>query len=678
MYLVDVIPLGRMIPKDSLSYLSRAPKKFGDFVVVPLGASEVCAFVVGSRDIREVKQDIKQMSLKLKFLKETENRERKNVLSHTLIELIPRLAQFYQISQTQVLARVTPPSLFRDNFYPEKVGWSEKKEKKLIQPKNWKRSLENFIQNLQKQSQNRSIHIIAPTQIEVEDLKERIALCCGKGSVEFLHGGMQKAKRKKVIECIFQSGTPYLVTTPLFFDFPLPGRSEIILTHASSPYYRDTREPFIDFRSTIEAYAYLAQIPLRVLNGFPIDPFLPHWREEKLIVREGEQEETLPLFPQTVLVPYRKRQEEREEDQERLAKILRERERRGEHDFIFQTELFERLKSSVNDGKTLFLYTQRKHFASQLVCADCGTPLTNPRTGAKLILTGDGKTFSFLDPTTGEEVPPYDSCPVCGSWRITPLGIGSERVAHFIETNFPEATILLIDGNHLKKHKILEGTLDKLSNRGGAKVIVGTRRAIPYLRGKSVDEVYIVSTDTLLALPSPAAEKEVYDLLAELERIAPRVFFQTRLYRGERRVIQKQEEGSSEESGIAKLIQQRIQKLVQSQEESARRELYTEDLPLWRGIERKVEAYVSSESTILLRWNCKTENLCNEIWDILKQLRHTTKVSLFKTGRRVYLGLSKHDWNPLSVNREIVPTLQLTRTKGNLLVLELFRVRMDT
>ena len=127
----------------------------------------------------------------------------------------------------------------------------------------------------------------------------------------------------------------------------------------------------------------------------------------------------------------------------------------------------------------------------------------------------------------GERRSAEEMCVVCGGWRLTPLGIGIDRVAEEFRTRFPEIDIFQIDADSTKTVKQISETLQRFKNKPGS-VLLGTESALLHLSDK-VDHVAVASLDSLFALPDFRIQEKILYLLIRLRAAATRsILVQTR------------------------------------------------------------------------------------------------------------------------------------------------------
>lgn len=185
---------------------------------------------------------------------------------------------------------------------------------------------------------------------------------------------------------------------------------------------------------------------------------------------------------------------------------------------------------AAKDGVLLFL--NRKGFAGALACRDCnwvprcpacGVALTYYRAAAKLACRYCGHTSSLPD-----------ACPSCRAARLTAVGEGTERVELEVRRLFPDARIVRLDGETVRR----TGEARRLwaaVDAGAYDVVIGTQ--VLFQRGPlpRMGLVGVIQADSGLHVPDFRAAERTYQRLVDAtEAVKPaaaggRVLVQTTL-----------------------------------------------------------------------------------------------------------------------------------------------------
>jgi primosomal protein N' (replication factor Y) len=153
------------------------------------------------------------------------------------------------------------------------------------------------------------------------------------------------------------------------------------------------------------------------------------------------------------------------------------------------------------ENSHLFIYTVRRGLATMTVCSDCETIVTCASCSAPVVLHASkvsGRNF-FMCHVCGVRRSADEVCKNCGGWRLTPLGIGLDRVEQEIKKLYPNVDVFKIDSDITKTDRQISATLEKFRAKPGS-ILLGTEIASLHLH-ETVDHCAVVSLDSLFALP---------------------------------------------------------------------------------------------------------------------------------------------------------------------------------
>lgn len=200
------------------------------------------------------------------------------------------------------------------------------------------------------------------------------------------------------------------------------------------------------------------------------------------------------------------------------------------------TLLSPRLVAAVRDaleqraGALLFL--NRKGYAGALVCRDCGWVPRCPSCAVALTYYRSPVRLSCRYCGTGAALP--DSCPACRSARLNPVGEGTERVEAEVRRLLPDADIVRLDGDTLRRPAAARVLWERVRS-GRWDILVGTQALFQRGPLPPVGVVGIIQADSGLHVPDFRAAERTYQHLVDavaVARPAPaggRVILQTML-----------------------------------------------------------------------------------------------------------------------------------------------------
>ncbi len=526
MFVVEIIPIGASFGYETLSYLSSQTIEKGKIVSVPLQKREIQGLVIQSKKLKDMKQTLRSQNFTLKKIKKIHPYK---IFSPAYLKTIEELSRYFLISEGQLITITYPKYLLKniDLIKRERIKAKNTQEggEKILQDSYDKRI--DFYQDycLKNLKKKESIHFILPTRIAGEKLLKAISTSPELRKRSFFFSGENSSKK---IEKYFQRGEQnkanIIISTPLFIDLPQKNKKHIILEEDSSPYYKRAVSPRIDLNLFVTHYA-------KNINATLIyaDKILKKKRFQKEIKKIKVE---MQIFdPKKIeILNYHKQDKKKKNDQERITEILS-----GKSFSPFGKKTLSKIKKSVAKKEKIFLYSKRKSLAPYLICQNCGKLVQNLESGTPYSLyeknENGEKKFYYIDTLEQKIIPAFDHCQFCGSWRIQSLGIGTETIYQKIQELFPEKKIFLIDAEHIKNKTELKKILKEIDNhdenKQEAKIIIGTQKAIPYL--KNIENTFVLSIDGFFYQMTQDNEmRALYTITNIYERNLGKIYIQTR------------------------------------------------------------------------------------------------------------------------------------------------------
>ncbi len=514
MHIITVAPIRRGIPIDELSYFTTEDVPPGALVTVPLRGRLTPALVMRSVPASDMKGDIKHARFAIKKL---DSVHAKNFFRKEFIEACERTGKYFAATTGAVIHSAFPSALLlskKASASPPPTPRPKRKgECKIFQADDNERFATYKSHIREVFARGASCYFVLPS---IQDI-EHTYLELEKGIQEYtfvLHGGLSKKELENRWEKIVTMKHPVLIIgTPLFLSVPRYDIESIIVDRESAGAYTLQARPYLDLRFFIEEFA--RAIGADLLFG---DVFL---RTETLYRKEHGEIEAfmrpkyrLPSPAVQHIVDMRTLGE-----QPATGRIA-----------IASPTLVDLIEEVRRKGTHCFIMGVRRGFAPMTVCGDCGTVVTCTRCSAPAVLHkkhGQEELNVFLCHRCGLEQSTEYTCPHCGGWRLTPLGIGVTQAEESIRGRFPDATIFRMDKDVVKKHTEAQKIMREFYHTPGS-ILIGTEMAIPYLT-EPVSTVAILSVNSLLTIPDFRMSERVFRLLLQLrERAREHFVVQTR------------------------------------------------------------------------------------------------------------------------------------------------------
>lgn len=179
----------------------------------------------------------------------------------------------------------------------------------------------------------------------------------------------------------------------------------------------------------------------------------------------------------------------------------------------FTSAMIDRLKHSITEGKQAILFLNRRGFASQVTCPDCGWVPTCPRCDVSLTYH---KTFRRLEcHYCGYHMPMPVKCPLCKSLKLEQTGTGTEKVEELIKGVLPIAKPLRMDSDTTTTRRQYERVLQDFE-AGKANILVGTQMVTKGLDFSKVQTVGVMNADSMTQMPDFRAHERAFQMMEQV------------------------------------------------------------------------------------------------------------------------------------------------------------------
>ncbi|MDB5239024.1 MAG: hypothetical protein JWO00_359 [Candidatus Parcubacteria bacterium] len=534
MNIITVIPLTRSKvggQTGTLSYFTASEVPVGAVVSVPLRSKSIHAVVTDTRAAGDIKTEVRSAPYQIRKL----DRVKANAFfPPSFVSACKVLADFYATNVGAVMNalvadailenanKISPPLPLADAA----PGVPTPEETYAVQGDDADRlsTWRSLIR--QEFARKRSIALYVPT---IEDGKQLFtSLEKGiEGYIFMLHSSLTPKKLIAAWETIATTDHPVvIIATGSFSVLPRSDIGTVVIERENGRGWLSPRAPYLDFRQALETFArksrktvYLADSMLRAETL--------HRLEEREIAEGSPFKWRSISTASDALVNMRRDPTAASDD----AQTNQSNEAPAEKiPFrVLSPELEDLIRLNHEDSAHMFILSTRRGLSSVTVCSDCETIVTCRQCSSPVVLHTSKETGVnfFLCHKCGERRPADEQCANCGGWRLTPLGIGIDKVREEIAAKFPEMSVYQIDADSTKTETAVNEAVANFKAKPGS-ILLGTEMALPYLSEK-VEHVAVASLDSLFALPDFRIQERVMYLLIRLRNIASRTLLvQTR------------------------------------------------------------------------------------------------------------------------------------------------------
>ncbi len=178
---------------------------------------------------------------------------------------------------------------------------------------------------------------------------------------------------------------------------------------------------------------------------------------------------------------------------------------------ILSRSLYEKMNNRLIKGEQTMLFLNRRGYSNFISCRSCGEVLMCPNCDISLTLHEDGMLRCHY---CGYVKKASKLCPACGSPFLAGLGIGTQKAAALIQTQFPSARILRMDMDTTSKKGGHEAILEAFAN-GEADILIGTQMIVKGHDFKNVTLMGILVADKSLYASTYRASEKTFQILTQ-------------------------------------------------------------------------------------------------------------------------------------------------------------------
>ncbi len=335
---------------------------------------------------------------------------------------------------------------------------------------------------------------IALTPQTADRFKQRFAKI--KDRVAILHSGLSEGERHDEWRKVLDQKARIVIGARSAIFSPVENLGLIVVDEEHENSYKQDTAPRYQARDIAVVRGWIEGCPV-VLGS--ATPSLESWNN----AATGKYELTTML----------RRVDDRKLPLIRVVDMREEGRKSQSGPTILSTKLRTAMERRLADGGQTILFLNRRGFARNILCPECGyvatcrhcsTTLTLHRQDDRLVCHICG--FSQLPPR---------QCPECSSRSIVNAGYGTERVEEVLRQVFPGAKISRVDTDTMRRKGQLRSTLDAFRARK-IDILLGTQMIAKGLDFPNVTLVGVLNADVGLHIPDIRAGERTFQLLAQV------------------------------------------------------------------------------------------------------------------------------------------------------------------
>lgn len=187
--------------------------------------------------------------------------------------------------------------------------------------------------------------------------------------------------------------------------------------------------------------------------------------------------------------------------------------REGSRSGIFSVKLREAIAETLQKGRQVLLFLNRRGYAKYFLCNTCGHALQC--ISCSLTLTYHKNENCLRCHYCGWETPLPERCPKCGHAALFAHGFGTERVEKEAGKLFPNARLVRVDRDTMVSHEKLLDALDAVRS-GRADILLGTQMVAKGHDFPDITLVGVINADAGLQVPDFRAGEGLVQMLIQV------------------------------------------------------------------------------------------------------------------------------------------------------------------
>lgn len=529
MFIITVLPISKSKLGEELVYFATTEVKVGAILSVPLRKRMIPALVTKIDLAEDKKSQIRNAPFEIRKIDKI---KAVDFFPEYFIHGAKTISDLYACSSGAIIDALVPKSIIENSAKIAKPLASEnsnqsKTKARILAVQGDDSDRISAWRSLVRQefANKRSIVFYLPTIEESNQLFEALK----KGIEEYIFVLNSDIPPKKLITCwnIISEieHSVVIIATGSFATLPRKDIKTVIIERENARGWIMQKRPYIDLRQSIIELAtlnsqtiYLADTILRIET-------LHNLENEKFEYGSPFKWRSISSASDLVIdMKTDKKSDATVEEKDQTPIIQRKSKFK-----VLSDKLVELIKQNIEENTHMFIFALRKGLSPLTACDDCGTIVMCDNCQSPVVLHQNpesGRNY-FMCHRCGERSNADTNCKKCDSWRLTPLGIGIDRVQEEIKNLFDKIDIFKIDSESTKTNKEIKEKIQAFKDKPGS-ILLGTELAMQNFNDK-VDHVAIVSLDSLFSLPDfRILEKINYNLVRLRYQAIRTILIQTR------------------------------------------------------------------------------------------------------------------------------------------------------
>jgi primosomal protein N' (replication factor Y) len=175
--------------------------------------------------------------------------------------------------------------------------------------------------------------------------------------------------------------------------------------------------------------------------------------------------------------------------------------------------LLEAVEETLQKGKQVLLFLNRRGYAPTLLCHDCGWLAQCRHCDARLTVHRHQGRLRCHHCSAAMALPKV--CPDCHSGALLTAGIGTEQAAEILRRRYPDFPLHQVDSDSMRGKDAMKKLVAQM-NRGEACILLGTQMLTKGHHFPSVNLVAVIDADAALFSADFRGEERMAQLLTQV------------------------------------------------------------------------------------------------------------------------------------------------------------------
>ncbi len=184
---------------------------------------------------------------------------------------------------------------------------------------------------------------------------------------------------------------------------------------------------------------------------------------------------------------------------------------------VLSQPLVQAIGQAIGRRAGVLLFLNRKGYAGALICLDCGQAPRCPACHVALMYSRQAARLSCSYCGDTASIP--ETCGSCSGPRMQLIGEGTERVEEDAKRLFPQASVIRLDGDTMRRPAQAEALWRRIE-QGRWDIIVGTQLLLRHGPLPTMGLVGIVQADAGFSVPDFRSAERTYHMLLDAVSLA--------------------------------------------------------------------------------------------------------------------------------------------------------------